>query len=120
TVREELHKAGWRLADLLTQAVTSTSTSEAAAPIPPEPMPAQPISPPPSAAHLPTAAQTSSALRPGLVRPRSSANIRRITKRSSLHGCKRTGSILHGSTGKATQDRRNCQRQAGDVLPVIS
>jgi S1/P1 Nuclease len=61
TVREELHKAGWRLADLLTQAVTSTSTSAAAAPIPPEPMPAQPISPPPSAAHLPTAAQTSSA-----------------------------------------------------------
>jgi lambda repressor-like predicted transcriptional regulator len=30
TVREELHKAGWRLADLLTQAVTSTSTSAAA------------------------------------------------------------------------------------------
>jgi hypothetical protein len=25
-VRNELHKAGWRLADLLTQAVTSTSS----------------------------------------------------------------------------------------------
>ena len=30
TVREELHKAGWRLADLLQQAVTSTSTTSAA------------------------------------------------------------------------------------------
>jgi hypothetical protein len=29
-VREELHKAGWRLADLLSQAVTSTSTISAA------------------------------------------------------------------------------------------
>ncbi|HXP35964.1 MAG TPA: S1/P1 nuclease [Chthoniobacterales bacterium] len=29
-VREELHKAGWRLADLLTEAVTSTSTTSAA------------------------------------------------------------------------------------------
>jgi hypothetical protein len=27
TVRDELHKAGWRLADLLTQAVTSTSNA---------------------------------------------------------------------------------------------
>jgi hypothetical protein len=32
TVREELHKAGWRLADLLTQAVTSTSTVAPSAP----------------------------------------------------------------------------------------
>jgi len=32
-VREELHKAGWRLADLLQQALTSTSTSATAAPI---------------------------------------------------------------------------------------
>jgi S1/P1 Nuclease len=31
-VREELHKAGWRLADLLTQAVTSTSTVGQSAP----------------------------------------------------------------------------------------
>jgi hypothetical protein len=61
TVRGELHKAGWRLADLLTQAVTSTSTSAAATSIPPEPMPAKPNSSPPSAAPLPTAAQTSSA-----------------------------------------------------------
>jgi hypothetical protein len=30
TVRDELHKAGWRLADLLTQAVTSTSTTSMA------------------------------------------------------------------------------------------
>ena len=45
-VRDEMHKAGWRLADLLTQALTSTSTGAAApaAPIPPEPMPAQPSS----------------------------------------------------------------------------
>jgi hypothetical protein len=31
TVREELHKAGWRLADLLSQALTSTSTNAAPA-----------------------------------------------------------------------------------------
>jgi hypothetical protein len=30
TVLEELHKAGWRLADLLQQALTSTSTTSAA------------------------------------------------------------------------------------------
>ena len=58
TVREELHKAGWRLADLLTQALTSTSTGAAApaAPIPPEPMPAQPDSTTPTAALAATAA----------------------------------------------------------------
>jgi hypothetical protein len=33
TVREELHNAGWRLADLLQQAVTSTSTNSAAPPV---------------------------------------------------------------------------------------
>jgi hypothetical protein len=32
-VRDELHKAGWRLADLLTQAVTSTSANSAAPPV---------------------------------------------------------------------------------------
>jgi len=32
-VREELHKAGWRLADLLQQALTSTSTTTAAPPV---------------------------------------------------------------------------------------
>jgi S1/P1 Nuclease len=37
-VREELHKAGWRLADLLSQAVTSTSIKPTAAPIAPEPL----------------------------------------------------------------------------------
>lgn len=37
TVREELHKAGWRLADLLTQAVTSTATTSAA-PVVSEPL----------------------------------------------------------------------------------
>ncbi len=59
TVREELHKAGWRLADLLTQALTSTSTGAAApaAPIPPEPMPAQPSSTTPTAV-APTVAAT--------------------------------------------------------------
>src|SRR5437868_884983 len=63
TVREELHKAGWRLADLLTQALTSTSTgtAAAAAPIPPEPMPAQPSSTTPTAALAATAAPASSA-----------------------------------------------------------
>jgi hypothetical protein len=60
TVREELHKAGWRLADLLTQAVTSTSTAAPdAAPISPEPMTAQPTSPIPSTALAPTAATAS-------------------------------------------------------------
>jgi hypothetical protein len=33
-VRDELHKAGWRLADLLAQAVRSTSTNPTAAPTP--------------------------------------------------------------------------------------
>jgi hypothetical protein len=33
-VRDELHKAGWRLADLLKQVLTSTSTSTASAPVP--------------------------------------------------------------------------------------
>ena len=62
TVHEELHKAGWRLADLLTQALTSTSTgtAAAAAPIPPEPMPAQPSSTTPTAALAVTAAPASS------------------------------------------------------------
>jgi hypothetical protein len=41
-VREELHKAGWRLADLLQQALTSTITDATSAPIPPEPIPAGP------------------------------------------------------------------------------
>ena len=41
-VREELHKAGWRLADLLKQALTSTITNATSAPIPPEVTPAEP------------------------------------------------------------------------------
>ena len=41
-VREELHKAGWRLADLLKQALTSTITNATSAAIPPEPIPAEP------------------------------------------------------------------------------
>ena len=41
-VREELHKAGWRLADLLRQALTSTTTNATSAPIPREPIPAEP------------------------------------------------------------------------------
>ncbi len=49
-VREELHKAGWRLADLLQQALTTASTNAPAPPIPAEPSPAQPTSPTPSAA----------------------------------------------------------------------
>ena len=41
-VREELHKAGWRLADLLKQVLTPTITNATSAPIPPEPIPAEP------------------------------------------------------------------------------
>jgi len=41
-VREELHKAGWRLADLLQQALTSTIRNATSTPIPPEPIPAEP------------------------------------------------------------------------------
>ena len=41
-VSDELHKAGWRLADLLTQAVGSTSTSSVAPIVPPEPIIAAP------------------------------------------------------------------------------
>ncbi len=41
-VRDEVHKAGWRLADLLEQALTSTITNATSAPIPPEPIPAGP------------------------------------------------------------------------------
>src|SRR5206468_2149604 len=48
-VREELHKAGWRLADLLQQALTTGSTNAPAPPIPAEPRSAQPTSPTPSA-----------------------------------------------------------------------
>ncbi|MEY2542951.1 MAG: Nuclease, partial [Verrucomicrobiota bacterium] len=57
TVREQLHKAGWRLADLLTQAVTSTSAAApAAAPISPQPTPAQPTSSTPTVMLAPAAA----------------------------------------------------------------
>ena len=42
TVADELHKAGWRLADLLTQAVGSTSASATAPIAPPEPIIAAP------------------------------------------------------------------------------
>ncbi|PYK30828.1 MAG: hypothetical protein DME57_05765, partial [Verrucomicrobia bacterium] len=42
TVREELQRAGWRLADLLTQAVGSTSTSSTAPVASPEPIIAPP------------------------------------------------------------------------------
>jgi hypothetical protein len=41
-VREELHKAGWRLADLLSQAVGSTTTNSSAPIAPPEPIIAPP------------------------------------------------------------------------------
>jgi S1/P1 Nuclease len=41
-VREELHKAGWRLADLLKEVLTPTITNARPAPIPPEPIPAEP------------------------------------------------------------------------------
>ena len=41
-VREELHKAGWRLADLLEKTVASTTTNATSAPIPPAPPPAEP------------------------------------------------------------------------------
>ena len=41
-VREELHKAGWRLADLLKPVLTPTITNATSALIPLEPMPAEP------------------------------------------------------------------------------
>ena len=41
-VREELQKAGWRLADLLQQALTPTITNATSAAIPPELTPAEP------------------------------------------------------------------------------
>src|SRR5437763_801519 len=59
-VRDELHKGGWRLADLLSQAVTSTSSVPAVAPIPPEPMPALPTTPSPSATAPPVTSSTPS------------------------------------------------------------
>jgi hypothetical protein len=58
-VRDELHKAGWRLADLLKQALTSTSIAAASAPIPPEPMSAKPTAPA-AATPSPTIAASSS------------------------------------------------------------
>ena len=68
TVRDELHKAGWRLADLLTQALTSTSNTAApAAAIPPEPMPALPTSPTPAATLAPTSSPL--AAKPGPASP---------------------------------------------------
>lgn len=42
-VREELHKAGWRLADLLTQSLTSTTMSPEAAPATPVPQEPSPV-----------------------------------------------------------------------------
>src|SRR5205814_6275366 len=41
-VREEIHKAGWRLADLLTQAVDSTPVNSSTKIAPPEPIAAPP------------------------------------------------------------------------------
>jgi len=58
-VREELHKAGWRLADLLQQALTSTSTTTAALPVVSEPVQSAPNKAEPSSA--PTAALAASA-----------------------------------------------------------
>jgi hypothetical protein len=55
-VREELHKAGWRLADLLKQTVTSTSKTSAAAPTPApliSPQPTEPEIPPTLTAETP-------------------------------------------------------------------
>jgi hypothetical protein len=49
TVRAQLHKAGWRLADLLTQAVISTSTASAA-PVVSEPLQSAPTKTEPTAA----------------------------------------------------------------------
>ena len=43
TVREQIHKAGWRLADLLEKAVTSTTTSAVSAPTPASPALTPPV-----------------------------------------------------------------------------
>jgi hypothetical protein len=52
TVHEELHKAGWRLADVLSQALTSSplraSSAPVAAPIPSQPASAESVSAPPA------------------------------------------------------------------------
>jgi hypothetical protein len=60
-VREELHKAGWRLADLLSQALTSTSVSAAAVPIAPKPIPAAPVIAAPATVPSASASPTSPA-----------------------------------------------------------
>ena len=73
-VREELHKAGWRLADLLEKTVASTTTNATSAPIPPAPPPAEPR---PSASTLVQAS-------PGPLP--STALIPPTTKRSSAPG----------------------------------
>jgi hypothetical protein len=66
-VRDELHKAGWRLADLLEKSVTRSTSSEPAAAVPPEPMPAA------AATSSPTVAASAAypSLRPCQQRPRS-------------------------------------------------
>ncbi|MDP9186432.1 MAG: hypothetical protein M3O72_03625 [Verrucomicrobiota bacterium] len=58
-VREELHKAGWRLADLLQQTLTPTSTTSAA-PIVSESTQSEPSAPPPTAAFAPSTPATTS------------------------------------------------------------
>jgi len=56
TVRDELHKAGWRLADLLSQALTSTTTSAAPTAATPLPTPSPEVTPSPTATPSPSAA----------------------------------------------------------------
>jgi hypothetical protein len=56
-VRDELHKAGWRLADLLTQALTSTSAvAPATIPTTPEPISSAPTAPESKPSSSPTPA----------------------------------------------------------------
>jgi hypothetical protein len=43
--REELHKAGWRLADLLEKSLTSTNINAPSLPIGAEPIPTEPTAP---------------------------------------------------------------------------
>lgn len=69
TVHDELHKAGWRLADLLTQAVEATPMNSSAAVAAPEPIaasaPKTDVASPPVASTAAVAPQSTAAPAPG-------------------------------------------------------
>jgi hypothetical protein len=67
-VRDELHKAGWRLADLLEKSLTSTSANVAFPPVAPEPVQAAPM---PSGITPTSRALEASAARPHVAETKS-------------------------------------------------